>query len=72
MLKVVLDTNIFVSSLLSKAGSPAMVIDTWRAGEYLLVISPAIISEIKRVVETPKIRKITVSLTTKLKGSYYC
>ncbi len=57
MLKVVLDTNIFVSSLLSKAGSPAMVIDTWRAGEYLLVISPAIISEIKRVVETPKIRK---------------
>jgi putative PIN family toxin of toxin-antitoxin system len=57
MLKVVLDTNIFVSSLLSKAGSPAMVIDTWRAGQYLLVISPSIISEIKRVVETPEIRK---------------
>ena len=57
MLKVVLDTNIFVSSLLSKAGRPAMVIDAWRAGRYLLVTSPSIISEIKRVVEAPGIRK---------------
>ena len=57
MLKVVLDTNIFVSSLLSKAGRPAMVIDAWRASRYLLVTSPSIISEIKRVVEAPSIRK---------------
>ena len=57
MLKVVLDTNIFVSSLLSKAGRPAMVIDTWRASRYLLVTSRSIISEIKRVVEAPNIRK---------------
>ncbi len=57
MLKVVLDTNVFVSSLLSKAGRPAMVIDAWRAGRYLLVTSPPIISEIKRVLEAPRIRK---------------
>ena len=57
MLKVVLDTNIFVSSLLSKAGRPAMAIDAWRASRYLLVTSPSIISEIKRVVEAPSIRK---------------
>ena len=57
MLKVVLDTNIFVSSLLSKAGRPAMVIDSWRAGSYLLVTSHSIISEIRRVVEAPGIRK---------------
>ena len=57
MLKVVLDTNIFVSSLLSKAGRPAMVLDTWRAGQYLLVTSRSIISEIRRVVEAPNIRK---------------
>jgi len=56
MLKVVLDTNIFVSSLLSKVGRPAMVIDAWRAGQYLLVTSRPIISEIKRVVEAPRIR----------------
>ena len=57
MLKVVLDTNIFVSSLLTKAGPPAMVIDAWRAGKYPLVVSQPIISEIKRVVNAPNIRK---------------
>ncbi len=57
MLKVVLDTNIFVSSLLSGAGRPATIIDTWRAGQYLLVTSPPIISEIKRVIEAPSISK---------------
>ncbi|MFH0844671.1 MAG: putative toxin-antitoxin system toxin component, PIN family [Pseudomonadota bacterium] len=57
MLKVVLDTNIFVSSLLSETGRPGTVIDAWRARQYLLVTSPPIISEIKRVIEAPSIRK---------------
>lgn len=57
MLKVVLDTNIFVSSLLSKSGRPARLIDAWRAGRYLVVASPPIISEIKRVIESPAIQK---------------
>jgi putative PIN family toxin of toxin-antitoxin system len=57
MLKVVLDTNIFVSSLLSKSGRPAMLIDAWRAGRYLIVASPPLISEIKRVTESSAIQK---------------
>lgn len=57
MLKVVLDTNIFVSSLLTKTGRPAIVIDAWRAGRYLLVTSRSIISEIKRVLDSPGIRE---------------
>lgn len=57
MLKIVLDTNVFVSSLLTKSGRPATVIDAWRAGQYLLVTSPSIISEIHRVLDSPKIRK---------------
>ena len=56
MLKVVLDTNIFVSSLLSNDGRPALVIDAWRSGQYLLVTSRSIISEIKRVLNAPDIR----------------
>ena len=47
MLKVVLDTNVFVSSLLVKTGLPAQVLDTWRERSYLLIISPAIIAEIR-------------------------
>lgn len=57
MLKIVLDSNVFVSSLLTKSGRPAMVIDAWRAGRYLLVTSPSIISEIHRVLNTPRIQK---------------
>ena len=57
MLKVVLDTNIFISSLLSRSGRPATIIDAWRAGRYLLVTPPSIISEIQRVLDAPRISK---------------
>ena len=57
MLRVVLDTNVFVSCLLSKTGLPAKILDAWRAGQYLLITSPPIVAEIKRVLETPRISK---------------
>ncbi|MBW1697164.1 MAG: putative toxin-antitoxin system toxin component, PIN family [Deltaproteobacteria bacterium] len=57
MLKVVLDTNIFVSSVLSKTGRCATLIEAWHTGRYLLVTSPAITFEIKRVLESDGIRK---------------
>ena len=57
MLRAVLDTNVFVSSLLNKTGAPARLIDAWRAGEYMLVTSPVIMAEIKAVLESPRIRK---------------
>jgi putative PIN family toxin of toxin-antitoxin system len=57
MLKVVLDTNIFVSSLLVKAGLPAQVLDTWRERQYLLVVSPAIVAEIRATLNYPRIRR---------------
>ncbi len=57
MLKIVLDTNIFVSSLLSKHGAPAQVINAWRERDFLLCCSPAIMAEVRRVLEYPKIRK---------------
>lgn len=56
MLKVVLDTNQFVSSLLSTRGAPAQVLQMWRERVYLLVVSRAIQQEIERVLSYPKIR----------------
>lgn len=56
MLKAVIDTNVFVSGLLSRTGPPARVIDAWREGEFLLVVSPAIVEEIRRVLTSPRIR----------------
>ena len=56
MLRVVVDTHVIVSSLLNRTSAPAGVLDAWRSGEYLLVISPPITAEIKRVLELPRIR----------------
>ncbi|HDQ73082.1 MAG TPA: putative toxin-antitoxin system toxin component, PIN family [Chloroflexi bacterium] len=57
MLKVVLDTNIFVSSLLVKAGLPAQILDAWRERRYLLIVSPAIIAETRATLDYPRIRR---------------
>lgn len=56
MLRVVVDTNLFVSSLLNRQGAPARVIDAWRNRNYLLVVSEAIITEIGRVIRSPGIQ----------------
>ena len=55
MLKVVIDTNQFVSSLISKQGKPAQLVDLWRQQHFILVTSPEIIAEIKKVLEYPHI-----------------
>lgn len=44
-MKVVIDTNVFVSSLLNPAGSPRKVIDLWRFEKITLCLSKAILEE---------------------------
>ncbi len=56
MLRVVLDTNVFVSSLLTKRGATAQVLAAWRDRRFLLLISVFIIAEIQRVLRYPHIR----------------
>lgn len=52
MLKVVLDTNIFISGILVEKGNPAIVIKAWkRAHKYQLFITEEIIREILRVMK---------------------
>jgi putative PIN family toxin of toxin-antitoxin system len=43
--KVVIDTNVFVSSLLNPTGSPRKVIDLWRFEKITLCLSKAILEE---------------------------
>jgi putative PIN family toxin of toxin-antitoxin system len=57
VLRVVLDTNVFVSSLLSTEGPPAQLLNAWREGGYMLFTSPQIIAEIVEVLESPRISK---------------
>ncbi len=57
MRRLVLDTGVFVSSLLLRRGVPAQLLDAWRAGEFLLVVSPAIVAEIRHTLAYPRIRR---------------
>jgi len=52
LLKVVIDTNIFVSSVLTEGGNPSLLIKAWkRTRKYQLFVTEEIIQEILRVME---------------------
>ena len=57
MLRVVLDTNVFVSSLLVKAGVSAQALDAWRARRFVLVTSSAILAETRATLNYDRIRR---------------
>jgi putative PIN family toxin of toxin-antitoxin system len=56
-LRAVLDPNVIVSALLSPYGAPADALRAWRDGAYELIVSPALIAELERVLAYPKLRK---------------
>lgn len=57
MLRAVFDTNLFVSSALVSEGLPAQALDAWRAHQFVLIISPAILSEIAATLRYDRIRR---------------
>lgn len=57
MLKVVLDTNQFVSSVIIKKGPPAQLLQAWRKRAYILIISRQIMAEVEKALHYPRILK---------------
>lgn len=57
MIKAVVDTNVLVSGIISPKSSPAKIINYWRERKFVLVTSPKILQETKRVLNYPKIAK---------------
>jgi putative PIN family toxin of toxin-antitoxin system len=56
MLKAVLDTNVIVSSVISKKGAPFLIIHAWQRTHFALIISENIVREVQRVLSTPKVK----------------
>jgi putative PIN family toxin of toxin-antitoxin system len=54
--RVVLDTNVFVSGLISPQGFPAAILRALQAGRFTLLSSPVINEEIIEVLNRPHIR----------------
>lgn len=53
-MRVVLDTNIFVSAVLG--GRLGVIIDEWKKGKFTLIISEAIVREYLDVINRPKFK----------------
>ena len=58
MLKVVLDTSTLISFVLTTGEIMRQVIAAWRADEFVLVASPATLTELQEVLERPAIQQI--------------
>jgi putative PIN family toxin of toxin-antitoxin system len=56
MLRVVIDTNVIVSGILSRTGAPAELLKAWRERRFLLLSSSEIVTEVRAVVLYPRIR----------------
>jgi putative PIN family toxin of toxin-antitoxin system len=56
-MRVVLDANQFISAVLVPLGHPAQILQAWRAGRFELALSPAILSEVRRVLLYPRLQK---------------
>ncbi|MBK7896717.1 MAG: putative toxin-antitoxin system toxin component, PIN family [Anaerolineaceae bacterium] len=53
-MRVVLDTNVFVSAILG--GKLGVILDEWRADQFTLLVSEAIVREYLDVIHRPKFK----------------
>jgi uncharacterized protein len=73
MTRVVLDTNLIISAILSPEGKPVTILRMVLNAKLDLVLSPALLEEINLVLNYDKIRKLLVkrSVTTqKIKDTF--
>lgn len=56
-MRAVLDPNILIAALLTPSGAPAQIISRWLGGEFELVVSEGLLSELERALAYPKLRR---------------
>jgi putative PIN family toxin of toxin-antitoxin system len=54
--RVVLDGNVLVSAVITPAGVPGGIVADWLEGGFDLVVSPRLIGEVERFLESAKFR----------------
>lgn len=56
-MRVVLDVNVLVAALIAEAGPSRAIITAWADERFALITSPALIDELRDVLERPKFRR---------------
>ena len=57
-MRVVLDSNVLISALISTASSPDLIYRAWRQKRFTLVTSKAQLAELRRASRYPKLQKV--------------
>lgn len=55
-MRVVLDTNILVSALLKPASVPEQILESFRLGQFTLLVDHRMITEYREVLRRPKLK----------------
>ena len=56
-MKIVIDANLFASALIEPESNPGRILDLVKQNQVELILSPAIIREIKRILLYPRLQK---------------
>jgi putative PIN family toxin of toxin-antitoxin system len=54
--RAVLDVNVLIAALLARDGVPARLLLRWLAGDFELIISDKVLSELRRALSYPRLR----------------
>ena len=57
-MRVVLDSNVFISALISPGSPPDAIYRAWRKKRFVLVTSGEQLAELRRASRYPKLRKV--------------
>lgn len=57
MISAVLDTNVLASGTVSAFNAPGHILDAWRAGQFELITSEHILTELERTFQKPYFQK---------------
>lgn len=56
-MRAVLDPNVLVSAAISPVGPPREVVTAWIDGDFELIVSPAMLDELRDVLSRPRFRR---------------
>jgi uncharacterized protein len=54
--RAVLDPNVLIAAVISRSGTPALVLRAWLEGRFELVVSEALLTELERALRYPKLQ----------------
>ena len=57
-MRVVLDTNILVSALISSAGNPAAIYSAWEDGQFTLLTCAEHLDELRATLQKPRVAEL--------------